>query len=101
MPTINLGINRNNRRDYTKTKSMFQKVYQSMKWRRLRATKLRNNPLCEDCLLENRVTPTQEIHHIIPFYVDNEINLKLAYDYDNLVSLCIECHDKRHQKMKK
>ena len=95
MPTINLGVQR--KRDVTYNKTLFQKVYQSSRWRLLRSAKFHECPLCEVCLKVGKVTPTDEIHHIIPFYNGVEVQEWLAFDYDNLVSLCIECHKKAHK----
>lgn len=59
-----------------------------------------NNPLCEDCLENNIITPAVEIHHIISFMsgATHTAKLKFAYDYNNLISLCAKCHDKKHYK---
>lgn len=93
MPTINLGKPKH--RDRTINKVKYQNVYQSKAWRNLRALKFANNPLCELCLLKGKVTQTEEVHHIIPF----DVNPDLAYDYDNLMSLCSECHSKIHKTL--
>ena len=102
MPTIKLGKNSNNIRDKNTIKTLYQKVYQNSRWKRLRAAKFANNPLCEDCLLKGIIKQTEEIHHIIPFDVEDNIEKleSLAYNYDNLISLCIECHKLRHLKLK-
>lgn len=42
------------------------KYYNSKEWKDLRSYKFSLNPLCEDCLEENRVTETHTIDHIIP-----------------------------------
>jgi len=94
MPTINLGVKR--KRDVTYNKTIFQYIYQDPRWRSLRFIKYTNNPLCEMCLKEGRVTQTDEVHHIIPFYNGVEVLEWLAFDYDNLMSLCTECHHKIH-----
>lgn len=77
------------------------KIYNSPVWKRLRAIKMTNNPLCEDCLESNIIIPALEIHHIIPFMsgITHSARLKLAYDYNNLKSLCAGCHDKKHYKI--
>jgi 5-methylcytosine-specific restriction enzyme A len=92
MPTINLG--RKKPRDRTVNIQNRQDIYQNKRWRKIRDAKLKNDPLCEDCLKEDRVTQTQEVHHHIPI----DVNPDLAFEYDNLVSLCIEHHKLRHRK---
>ena len=43
----------------------------------------------------------QEVHHITPWAVASDPfeQETLAFDPDNLVSLCVPCHKARHQKM--
>jgi len=93
-PTINLGKRKNP--DKTIALKRHQDIYQDKRWKRVRAAKFRNNPLCEDCLHETpaRVTQTEEVHHNI----DIDTAPEMAFDYDNLVSLCIEHHKLRHRK---
>lgn len=99
MPTINLP--RQKKRDITVSKRSYQKIYQDSAWFRLRRRKLKNNPLCEICETNGKVVQTQEVHHIIPFDygIDEEDKKRLAFDYDNLMSLCIECHKSEHKKL--
>ena len=96
MPKINLGYKKPRGKTYNK--AAYQRVYQSAQWRRLREHKKQSNPLCEDCELENLTTPAQEIHHIKPFEIGNTEDeiANLAFDFDNLVSLCILHHKQRH-----
>lgn len=60
------------------------------------------NPLCEVCLQKGKITPATQIHHIDSFmkYEGNE-RLEKAYDFDNLQSLCQECHNAEHNPIKK
>lgn len=99
MPTINLG--RKPRRPDT-VKLQYQHIYQDTRWKRLRAIKFAEAPLCEHCLREGRVTQTEEVHHIVPFDVKASVDEqeRLAFDYDNLVSLCVPCHKKAHDDLK-
>lgn len=77
-----------------------RKIYSSERWRRLRAWKFACNPLCEQCLREDKTTPTEDIHHITSFMsTDDPVQRNfLAYDFDNLMSLCKTCHQKIHNK---
>ena len=61
-----------------------------------------NDPLCEDCLLEGKVTAATEIHHKVSFMSTNDPmeRNRLAYDYSNLVSLCTYHHKLRHGTIK-
>jgi 5-methylcytosine-specific restriction enzyme A len=96
LPTIKLHNKRP--RIVTVNKQLYQYIYQDSRWRKLRKAKLSNNPVCEICELSCKVTPTAEIHHLKPFEIGNdkfEIE-KLAYDYDNLISVCVTCHKYLH-----
>ena len=48
------------------------------------------HPLCEMCLKEGRLTPVQEVHHILP------VSKGSTHARDNLMSLCQSCHTKIH-----
>lgn len=74
------------------------KIYQTAKWKRLRAIKIADSPFCEDCLKNGLVVSAQDVHHNVSFMstLDPVQREFLAYDYDNLISLCKTCHQKRH-----
>lgn len=75
-------------------------VYNRDKWRKLRNYKLQQNPLCEVCLENGKVTAATEVHHITSF-MQGTTNLQiefLGFDYNNLMSLCTECHLNKHKK---
>lgn len=76
-----------------------QAVYNTKRWKELRLLKIQSNPLCEDCLKNGKITPSEEVHHIKSFCkkgLSPEEKELRAYDYGNLVSLCRECHWRRH-----
>lgn len=75
-------------------------VYNTARWKRLRLVKLRNNPLCEVCEKKGITKMADDVHHIQSFMsVDNPEAIKaLAFDYDNLMSLCDECHSEIHKR---
>jgi 5-methylcytosine-specific restriction protein A len=93
MPTINLGRRKKRERVFNKT--LQQGFYQDRRWKKLRALKKKNNPLCELCLAAGRVRQMTEVHHIIPIDISNP-DEDLIYDYGNLMSLCTECHQIIH-----
>ena len=74
------------------------RVYRTARWRRLREMKLMHDPLCELCLEEGRTTPAEDVHHITSFMsvTDPTQRQFLAYDYNNLQSLCKVCHQRTH-----
>lgn len=73
-------------------------VYSSSLWKRLRKAKLREIPICEICELEGKTTLAIDVHHLVSFVnADNEIERdNLAFDYNNLASLCKSCHSRIH-----
>lgn len=77
-----------------------RKIYNSERWRRLRAMKFAASPLCEMCEMENKTVPAEDIHHIISFMstTDPEQRYFLAYNMNNLMSLCKKHHQEIHNK---
>lgn len=80
----------------------YRKIITSSKWRSLRAVKMAKNPLCEDCLLHGKTVIATEVHHVVPVESAHSVREMemLAYDYNNLRSLCHECHQNTHISMK-
>ena len=64
--------------------------YQSSAWRKLRAVKLHQQPLCEECLRRGIMTPAQMVDHIRPINKGGA-----ALDQKNLQSLCHACHNRK------
>lgn len=104
MPTIKLLKHQKPpRRSDTANRQARMKIYQSVRWKKLREAKLVESPLCEICLQRDMVIPAEDVHHIISFMTteDSVERHRLAYDYDNLQSLCKQCHQKIHNNGKK
>ena len=59
-------------------------------WKRIRDRYVKKHPLCERCLMEGKITPVEEVHHIIP------VNRGGTNVESNLMSLCKSCHNKIH-----
>ncbi|HEX3017832.1 MAG TPA: HNH endonuclease signature motif containing protein [Caproicibacter sp.] len=62
-------------------------------WKRIRDCYVREHPLCEMCLKENRFTLVDEVHHIIP------IKKGGTNSRNNLMSLCQSCHNQIHKEL--
>lgn len=99
MPTINKGAKPANK---SVNRAERIKVYNSSRWKKLRIAKLMKDPLCEMCLQKGITTPGIDVHHIISFLsTDDPIKrVELAFDYDNLMSICKQCHQKEHNVYK-
>lgn len=83
-------------RNNTDMRQLRQKAYQNTAWRKMRETYLKEHPLCEDCLAKGKVTAATDVHHIKSPFKRGEVNWNLLLDYNNIMSLCKECHGNRH-----
>ena len=55
-------------------------------WKRIRDRYIHEHPLCDQCQKEGRMTPAQEVHHVLPLRDGG------THADDNLISLCTSCH---------
>jgi 5-methylcytosine-specific restriction protein A len=78
-----------------------QRIYNSREWRQVRIAKLERNPLCEVCDSKGLVVPAQCVHHIIPIETAHSFDdmRRLAFRFDNLMSLCFACHGEIHRTL--
>ena len=58
------------------------------RWRRIRQLYIKEHPVCEVCEKQGKITPVQEVHHIIP------LSRGGTHHEDNLMSLCKSCHSR-------
>ena len=56
--------------------------------------KVRVDMMCEECKRQGRITPGEEVDHIIP----RQLRPDLTYDPDNLQYLCKPCHQAKTAK---
>lgn len=74
--------------------------YGSRKWKKCRRNYLSIHPTCERCAKLGIVKPAEIVHHKIylntELYKDPEISL----NFDNLESLCWDCHFSEHHRKK-
>ena len=76
-----------------------REFYSSGAWKAIREqAKKRDHYLCVDCLHEGRITPAEEVHHIIALTPYNVTDPSVALNLKNLKSLCKECHAKYSPK---
>ena len=64
-------------------------MYNSPRWKELRARQLKEDPYCQIC--GNKAT---EVHHVTPHRGDWDLFL----DPQNLISICHDCHQRETQK---
>lgn len=83
--------------DWNTKDHLLDHLRNSERWKKLRATILSNQPLCEVCRRMGRARPAEEVHHIIParklIMIRGEESF---FDEGNLVGLCRVHHD-RHE----
>lgn len=95
MPTIQLKFSDKKKKNSPKSNCLNHiAVYNTRTWRELRLVFLAENPLCEICKNQQKLTLAQEVHHKIPIGTGKTIAEKkiIGFDYNNLQALCIECH---------
>lgn len=80
----------------------YRRMINSGRWQTLRKQKLSSNPLCQDCQAEGKVMAASEVHHIIPCESAKSVREmeRLMFDYNNLRSLCHDCHVLTHKNMR-
>ena len=84
-------------------------IYNSREWKHLTILKKRANPLCEQCIKDGEaigipggyVKSVECVHHIIPIETarTKEEMRRLAFDWNNLMSLCKSCHARIHKEL--
>jgi 5-methylcytosine-specific restriction enzyme A len=82
----------------TETEQERKKFYNSAAWRRCRSAYIVTQPLCEMCMARDpaQLTVAVLVHHIIE-RLDPK-GAELWYDFENLMSLCSECHSTEHAR---
>lgn len=98
MPTINLPKKRKYKKRIKKNDA-HRYVYNTRMWKNIRLTHLLENPLCENCKKNNKLTLATEVHHIYEISNGKTIQEKqqIGFDTNNLMSLCNECHINIHK----
>ena len=61
-------------------------------WRKIRARYLAEHPLCEKCAANGRYVKASLVHHVKPIADGG------THDAENLMSLCVACHEKMHRR---
>ena len=55
-------------------------------WKRIRDRYIAAHPLCEQCKRAGKITPAEEVHHILPLSKGG------THVESNLMALCKRCH---------
>lgn len=78
---------------------IYIKLINSMRWKKLRNEKLKDNPVCEECAKNGISMLASEVHHVRPVEsVAGAVAMeRLMFDRMNLQSLCHACHSEIHR----
>lgn len=79
----------------------YVRLINSTAWRQLRHDMLVLHPLCQMCEAEGRERFATEVHHVKPIESidDATVQQYLAYDRNNLLCLCHDCHVLAHRRL--
>ena len=87
-----------------KNSNKWQRYYQDRRYKKLREWYMNTHLLCQDCLMNGISRPSEELHHLRPISTgatdEEKFNLLLDWEH-NFIALCHECHEKRHNHLKK
>ena len=83
-----------NKETYEKRKGKYFDFYQTKQWRNLSKSYRVSHPYCEQCYQRGIIRPAEICDHIIEVRKDWDKRL----DWDNLQSLCQQCHEMKHKR---
>jgi 5-methylcytosine-specific restriction protein A len=75
------------------SKRIFENVYHTTRWEKLRKIRLMIEPLCRECMKSGIVAVASIVDHIIPIRQGGD-----PWSLDNTQSLCEKCHNKKRRK---
>ena len=88
--------------DYIEQRTKNKGFYSNAKWRKTRLKVLaRDHFECVMCNAEGRLTINQKQSLEVDHIKELDSHPDLAYDMDNLVTLCVSCHNKKHNRYQK
>lgn len=79
-----------------KGRSVDKAFYDSTQWKSVRNAYISTHPLCEECLKRGLYNPAEHVHHKVWLNKTNVNNPDISLNPSNLISVCIECHNKIH-----
>lgn len=78
--------------DLQRSSLSHRRIYSSLRWRALRLMFIRQHPFCQMesvCVQRTgHAAPSTDVHHVVGVQED----MSRAFDWDNLVAACHECH---------
>lgn len=97
MAYINRPKKKDNRpRDFRRKER--DEIYNTSLWMKLRRWQRSVHPLCQICEAEGKTVAGQHVHHVVSFMTaDDPVERDaLAYDPENLLTVCGRCHHRLH-----
>ncbi len=88
-------------RNDTDRRLLRKKAYADSRWcgkNGVRKAYFSLHPLCEVCLSKGIVKAGESVHHKVSPFKGNTVDWVLFLDYNNLQTLCAECHGEEHAK---
>ena len=84
-------------------KPEYQRLLNSKRWKALRVQYLQQQPLCERCQADGRVTAAVDVHHVIPVESAKTVREMEALCFNEapqqrLMALCPACHAAVHKE---
>lgn len=71
-------------------------IYNDERWKKIvKARFWLADGLCEECWAKGIVKAGKETHHIVPI----SKNIKKAFELDNTILLCSDCHNAKHERV--
>ena len=85
---------------YSKKKE-YQRIIWGARWQNLRARYKAQHPVCEECEKNGKTSLANVVHHVVPIEDARDVTMMemLAYDWNNLMALCDECHEAIHKRL--
>lgn len=78
-------------------RSIDRRFYEAPEWRRCQAAYMEKaNHLCERCLAKGLYEPAKIVHHKVHLTEQNMGDPELMYGFDNLMAVCLACHNEIH-----
>lgn len=85
-------------------KRMRARLYNDTKYRKIRDWYMQLHPLCEMCLEDDKVRPSQHLHHVLSPFQDGISEgeaFRRLRDERNFKALCVEHHEEVHKRQER
>jgi len=72
---------------------IFENIYHTTRWEKLRKQRLMIEPLCRECMKRNIITIATVVDHVIPIKQGGP-----PWKLENTQSMCEVCHNKKRRE---